>query len=153
MNPIALLLSLITCPISFIIVLLWGVGAAIFKLPSASYYQECQMWSHYCSVLKTGKKAYDGRSKKNCMEDATCEVYYSYSSLFATMFDGDSIDEAHWGGIEEDVALESEGGGGRGGNRRRGRPQGPGQGNPIPAGDAASLTTTLAAHHRPSPPP
>ena len=76
-----------------------------------------------------------------------------YSSLFATMFDGDSIDEAHWGGIEEDVALESEGGGGRGGNRRRGRPQGPGQGNPIPAGDAASLTTTLAAHHRPSPPP
>ena len=69
LNPIALLLSLITCPISFIIVLLWGVGAAIFKLPSASYYQECQMWSHYCSVLKTGKKAYDGRSKKNCMED------------------------------------------------------------------------------------
>ena len=84
---------------------------------------------------------------------ATSGVYYSYSSLFATMFDGDSIDEAHWGGIEEDVALESEGGGGRGGNRRRGRPQGPGQGNPIPAGDAASLTTTLAAHHRPSPPP
>jgi hypothetical protein len=85
LNPIALLLSLITCPISFIIVLLWGVGAAIFKLPSASYYQECQMWSHYCSVLKTGKKAYDGRSKKNCMEDCcdSClaELYYRYSIL------------------------------------------------------------------------
>jgi len=69
LNPIALLLSLITCPISFFIVLLWGVGAAIFKLPSATYYQECLMWSHYCSVLKTGKKAYNGQSKKNCAED------------------------------------------------------------------------------------
>jgi hypothetical protein len=69
LNPIALLLSLITCPISFFIVLLWGVGAAIFKLPSATYYQECSMWSHYCSVLKTGKKAYNGQSKKNCAED------------------------------------------------------------------------------------
>ena len=69
LNPIALLLSLVTCPVSFFIVLLWGLGAAIFKLPSATYYQECLMWSHYCSVLKTGKKAYNGQSKKNCMED------------------------------------------------------------------------------------
>uniref|UniRef100_A0A7S0EBC5 Uncharacterized protein n=1 Tax=Phaeocystis antarctica TaxID=33657 RepID=A0A7S0EBC5_9EUKA len=69
LNPIALLLSLVTCPVSFFIVLLWGLGAAIFKLPSATYYQECLMWSHYCSVLKTGKKAYTGQSKKNCMED------------------------------------------------------------------------------------
>jgi len=46
--------------------------------------------------------------------------------------------DGSWGGIEENVALESESGGSRGGNRggRRGRPQGPGQGNPIPAGDA-----------------
>ena len=62
--------------------------------------------------------------------------------------------DGSWGGIEENVALESESGGSRGGNRggRRGRPQGPGQGNPIPAGDTAAL-----AHPRspspPSPPP
>ena len=55
------------------------------------------------------------------------------------MFDQDNLDDASWGGIEENVALESEdGGGGRGGGNRgggrRGRPQGPGQGQPIPAG-------------------
>jgi hypothetical protein len=69
LNPIALLLSLITSPISFFIVLLWGVGAAIFKLPSATYYQERLIWSHYCLVLKSGKKAYSGQSRKNCLED------------------------------------------------------------------------------------
>ena len=79
LNPIALLLSLITSPIGFLIVLLWGVGAAIFKWPTAAYYQEVQMWKHYCSVLKTGKKAYSGQSRKNCLEDCfdSClaEVY------------------------------------------------------------------------------
>jgi len=69
LNPIALLLSLVACPVSFFIVLLWGFGAALFKLPSGTYYHERLMWTHYCSVLKTGKRAYDGKSKKNSCED------------------------------------------------------------------------------------
>lgn len=69
LNPLALLVSLITCPVSFIIVLLWGLGAALFKLPSGVYHHERQMWTHYCAVLKTGKRAYTGQSKNNCAED------------------------------------------------------------------------------------
>ena len=72
------------------------------------------------------------------------------------MFNGDDMaGDASWGGIEENVALESTGGGGRGGGRggRRGRPQGPGQGNPIPSGDTAALASTHATPSPPSPPP
>eukprot|EP00320_Phaeocystis_rex_P020951 CAMPEP_0119088184 /NCGR_PEP_ID=MMETSP1178-20130426/144564_1 /TAXON_ID=33656 /ORGANISM="unid sp, Strain CCMP2000" /LENGTH=319 /DNA_ID=CAMNT_0007071449 /DNA_START=21 /DNA_END=980 /DNA_ORIENTATION=- len=79
LNPVALLLSLITCPISFCIVLVWGLGATLIKIIPGASYQECLMWKHYISVIKTGKKAYDGKSKKSCVDDCcdSClaEVY------------------------------------------------------------------------------
>ena len=86
-NPIALLLSLVTSPVALVIILGWGLGAAIYKWPTGAYYQEVEMWKHYCGVLKKGKDAYTGTSRRKnacdeCCDSCLAEVYCCGAPIF-----------------------------------------------------------------------
>ena len=74
LNPLALILSLITCPIAMVIVLVTGLPVALYKwLPGVAHH-ESAMWKDYCDVMKRGKDAYEGKNKRGCCDACLSEV-------------------------------------------------------------------------------
>ena len=79
-NPLSFLLSLITCPIAMLVVLVVALPSAIFKWIPGTQYQLSRMCSEYCAVIKEGKKAMEGKSTKRnqcaqCCDGCLAELY------------------------------------------------------------------------------
>lgn len=79
-NPLSFLLSLITCPIAMLVVMVVALPTAIFKWIPGTQFQLSRMCSEYCAVIKEGKAAMEGRSKKRsqlaqCCDGCLAELY------------------------------------------------------------------------------
>lgn len=78
-SPLSLLASFLTCPAALFITLFAGLGTAFRKWVPGSAYHEQRMWREYCNVIKQGKAAWEGRSKKTeceqCCDACAGEAY------------------------------------------------------------------------------
>ena len=87
LSPLALIASLLTCPLAFAIVLGITVPAAAYKWLPGVVHQEAAMWRGYCNVLGRGKDSYDGKGRRtptggDCCATCLAEAYCCLLPLF-----------------------------------------------------------------------